>query len=169
MTLIKLDLNALPTEASSNCTQELTPINAGELNRTINGELIYIGEENIAKFRSTIRGQDTLPIALDNLWRGKIIEVQCLQPLAQSVSTATSTVILARRAAISSVCAWSNNIKIPIINQQDNKVTFALPSQVSSFIVTYRPIMQMMIVDFGYVSHEWDMKQNSWYLDLEEV
>lgn len=64
-------------------TQTLTPIPASvSMERTVNGNLIDISAPQFQKYRTTISGNDQLPPALDGVWPGKTIVVDCITEIA---------------------------------------------------------------------------------------
>ncbi|MBL0941580.1 MAG: hypothetical protein IBJ00_02460 [Alphaproteobacteria bacterium] len=162
---LKLSCGGLPPWSARGCTQILRPIPTGDLRRTVNGQLIYTGLQSHQKYQSLIQCEDKTPIALDGLWRGNEIEVSCIQPLTQRMTGQVCR--LDRKPIIETVQAIENRgqpLVIADIEGQDVR----LASSIQQGFITYCPILQMRIVDFGYNIDEWGLK-NGWYLKLEEI
>lgn len=63
--------------------QSLTPIDqASQLKRTINGDLKDLGFDGFQKYASTISGEDQEPPAIDGIWPGLQVTVNCLYELS---------------------------------------------------------------------------------------
>src|SRR5260221_12587240 len=82
-TCLTLSIGGLPPYSSRGCHQVLEPIKSAELHRTVNGELVTTVSELHHKYKTVIKGQDKLPVALGDLWKGQDIVVGCIQMLWQ--------------------------------------------------------------------------------------
>ena len=80
-----LSRGGFPPLSARGCVQQLMPILAGELRRTINGSLIYTGKSLTHKYRSIITCEDRAVIAMEGFWRGSEIRVGCIQRIWQKV------------------------------------------------------------------------------------
>lgn len=155
-----------PKFSSRGVHQTLTPIECGEVRRTINGELIYLGLPTHHKFKSTIRCEDQLTFGMDRTWIGSQVEVHCILPLIQKVSDA-GDVTLIRHARMEA---------IRVENQYGQAVAFApkasnmieIAGNDGPYTITFQPILSMRITDFGASVKEWEA-QEEWALSLEEV
>lgn len=162
-TYLTLSIGGLPPYSSRGCRQTLAPIKSAEVHRTVNGELVTTVSELHHKYKTIIKGQDKLPVALDNLWKGQDIIVGCMQFLWQK--TEDLIVELKRAPVAGSVIAINEHRRpVTIVGIREKKITLEQPAYVG-----YRPILNMKIIDFGYETEEWGEGIISWYLKLEEV
>lgn len=73
----------LPPASIRGVTQTLAPIGASQqLVRTVNGTLRDLSAPQFRKFSSVIRCADQDPPALEGVWPGRIVTVDCLAELA---------------------------------------------------------------------------------------
>ena len=72
----------LPPASIRGVTQTLVPIGAAaQLMRTVNGTLIDVSAAAFRKYASTIRCSDQAPPALDGIWPGAPVTVDCVAEL----------------------------------------------------------------------------------------
>lgn len=162
-TCLTLSMGGLPPFSARGCIQVLAPIESAEVHRTINGELVTTVSKLHHKYKSTIKSQDKLPIAMDSLWKGQDVELGCMQRLWEKSDG--NTVALSRRPVSGSVVAISQDrLAVEVLQVEGQKVTLAGPA-----FVGYRPLLVMKITDFGYETEEWGEGNVSWFLKLEEV
>ncbi len=162
---LTISRGGLPLWSARGCKQELTPIKNGELQRTVNGELVYTGDRSHHKYRSIVRCQDKSSIALDGIWQGCKIAVGCIQRIGQLIQGDKCT--LDRQPIESSIrCVTVDGKAVAI--RHINRCEIVLKHRVNEGYVSYRPILQMRVVDFGYSIDEWDVA-TGWYLALEEI
>ncbi|MBB4520473.1 UNVERIFIED_ORG: hypothetical protein M2435_001253 [Rhizobium sophorae] len=120
--------------------QSLQPIDgAGQLRRTINGTLVDLSETQLRKFTSTISGTDQLAPAVNGVWPGRTVTVDCIAELCYPTSGG---------APDRSVVSGS--------------------SRVEGAMTYYRPQLMMMVTDWQIKRDEYGA-QVSWTLELEEV
>jgi hypothetical protein len=84
-----LDLGAIVLEdgAARGITQTLEPIEAAtSLRRTVNGSLVNLAAAQFRKYKSVISGNDQIPPALDDIWPGDQITVECISELGYTGS-----------------------------------------------------------------------------------
>lgn len=137
-----LDLGAIgiPDGASRGITQTLEAIEAAtSMRRTVNGTLINIGGTQFQKYRSTVASTDQVPPALDGVWPGDTITVECMAELSYATSGGS---------AGRTVVSGSSRV--------DGDFTF------------YRPQLSMKVVRFTTREDEFGQIVG-WSLDLEEV
>jgi len=121
-------------------SQTLQPIDAAKANRrTINGALKDLSFDQFRKYASKITCKDQATPAIDGIWPGAVVTVECVAEL----SRLTDTEGPARPV-------------VPGSERTEGAFTF------------YRPILQMLVVDFTDTLAEWDADYN-WSLDLEEI
>lgn len=76
----------VPPYSARGIKQTLTPIQgASNLRRTIDGTLINVSPEQFQKYKSVISCEDQQPPAIDGIWPGLIITVDCVYELARNV------------------------------------------------------------------------------------
>ena len=120
--------------------QTLQPIGgAGQLRRTINGTLVNLSEDQLRKFTSTISGSDQLSPALNGVWPGKAVTVDCIKELCYPTATGSP-----------------DRPVVPGSQRTEGAMTY------------YRPRLSMMVVDWQGREDEYG-RQVSWTLQLEEI
>ena len=73
----------LPPASIRGVTQSLQPIGASrQMARTVNGALRDLSAPQFRKFASSIRCQDQDPPALDGVWPGAVVTVDCIAELS---------------------------------------------------------------------------------------
>src|SRR4051812_21910193 len=82
-TILTLKGVGLPPLSARQCTQTLEAIPLGKLYRTVNGKLLYTGDETHQKYTTLIKGADKNPAGFDALRRGQHVQVGCIQRLWQ--------------------------------------------------------------------------------------
>ena len=158
-----LSRGGLPPFSARGCTQELIPIALGECRRTINGELVFLGQGG-KKYRSNITCADQTVIATDDVQPGMVVTVQCIQRLWQRVSGGEAQ--LERDFVPESLAAISEDkhtVEIAFVKDRQIKLHTTLPA-----FISYRPILNMRVVSYSLKTDEWQLK-TSWKLELEEV
>ncbi|MEJ6845079.1 hypothetical protein V3589_02500 [Sinorhizobium fredii] len=120
--------------------QTLQPINgAGQLRRTINGTLIDLSESQLRKFTSTISGSDQLSPALNGVWPGETVTVDCIVELCYPTS--------------------GGSPDRPVVSGS---------SRLEGAMTYYRPQLSMRVTDWQIREDEWG-REVGWTLQLEEV
>lgn len=164
-TVLKIDNISFPIGSARGITQTITPVDNGELRRTVNGELVDITRAENRKYESTINCADMGIPTLGDIWRGKVISVECISNIRQSVSPASATAALHRPHVSDSVFGYT---------QEGEKVT---PQSVSLGVATFqknivrvdfRPKLSMMVMDWSSSDDEYEAS-SSWTLSLSEV
>ena len=68
----------LPAASIRGVTQALEPIGAAaQLMRTVNGALVDVSAAAFRNYASTIRCSDQVPPALDGIWPGALVTIDC--------------------------------------------------------------------------------------------
>lgn len=164
---LSLSIGGLPPLSSRGCIQQLTPINDGEFHRTINGNLIFLGNNQSKKYRSIIDCEDKTPLATDGLHRGCEVVVGCIQRLWQKVCPQISEVFLEKNPVNGSIIAVDNQYKeIPIIEVDGRRIIIALQDE--PCFINYRPLLNMRTITYKLSINEWGIKVG-WHLELEEM
>lgn len=139
-TLLMLRGPGVPPYSARGLRQTLEPINqAQHLERTINGELINFGYEPFQKYKSSINGNDQQPPAVEGVWPGTSIEVDCMVE----------------------ICAEHYDGEL-------SRVAVPGSIRLESGFVFYRPRLQMIVMSFSVDKDEYGA-QVGWRMDLEEV
>ena len=88
----------LPPASIRGVTQTLEPIQAAsQLMRTVNGALVDVSAAAFRKYASAIQCSDQAPPALDGIWPGALVTVDCIAELVHPVGgTPTRPVVESR-------------------------------------------------------------------------
>lgn len=131
----------VPPYSARGLRQSLTPIEASAAaRRTVNGTLVDLSASQFRKYASRITCRDMTAPALDGIWPGQILTVECVAELAYEDTTDGA----AQRTAVA--------------GSQRTEAGF----------VFYRPQLTMMVTGFETDFDEWGA-ECGWTLDLEEV
>jgi hypothetical protein len=121
-------------------TQTLTPIaQASQLRRTVNGALVDLSVAGLRKYASTISCTDADAPALNNVWPGAQVTVDCVPELSYLTSGGSA----ARTIVTGS-------------------------SRVEGAYTFYRPRLTMRVIAYSIQRDEYG-GTTGWQLDLEEV
>jgi hypothetical protein len=144
---IRFDLAAAPPSVNPYSARQLrgtlSPIDAArgsdKLRRTVNGGLIDISAPQLRKYRLEVGGNDVAPPALDGLWVGMQVNVDCHVEFAYLTAGGTP-----------------GRTPVPGSPRVDGNFTY------------YRPRLSMLIADLHLEREEWAAAV-SWSLSLEEM
>ncbi len=138
-TLLVVTGHGVSPYSARGLSQSLTPIDAaGNLRRTINGDLKDLGQAQFRKYKSTISCNDQNAPALDGVWPGQVLTVDCVSELSyKTVGGAPERPVVEGSSRV------------------DGDYTF------------YRPRLVMCVVSYDSTEDEWNAGV-SWTLDLEE-
>lgn len=140
MTVLRLEGMGVPPYSARGLSQSLTPIQgAGQVLRTINGTLVDFSGTQFRKFQSRITGGDQLPPAVNGVWPGQLLTVDCITELAYETST-----------------GGTDRAPVPGSERTEGDWSY------------YRPRLEMRVMAFEVTRDEYGA-QVSWALDLEEV
>lgn len=83
-TLLVMNSIGVPLYSARGLTQTLTPVAAAKPSprRTINGELRWIGLNQMRKYESTITCTDQNAPAIEGFWPGMVVVVDCVYELS---------------------------------------------------------------------------------------
>ena len=88
----------LPPASIRGVTQTLEPIAAAaQLMRPVNGTLVDVSAAAFRKYASTIRCSDQEPPALDGVWPGALVTVDCVVELVHPVGAAPARPVASSR------------------------------------------------------------------------
>lgn len=87
-TVLHLDIMGVPPYSARGLTQTLDPIQAAaQLHRTVNGTLVDFSGTQFRKYKSTISCNDQNAPALEGIWPGMTVVVDCVAELGYETST----------------------------------------------------------------------------------
>lgn len=169
---LTIEGQGLPPFSARGCHQVLTPIRNGEYRRTIEGKLIFIGNDSHHKYRTKIRGQDKTTQTIEKWWRGEPVRVGCIQRLCQEFmgDGLRQRVELARLPIKGSVIVFDEAAeKRSLLKIQEREISFTeIPQKNKRLFISYRPLLDMMMIHHTVETDEWG-HQVGWTLELEEV
>ncbi len=163
-TILTLKGVGLPPLSARQCTQTLEGVPLGKLSRTVNGKLLYTGDEVHQKYTSLIKGRDKHPAGFDTLRRGQQVQVGCIQRLWQE---GTEPTIQLGRPAVEGSVIVMNLRQEPLSFVQERSQVIRILSEEKAYI-SYRPILNMRITEMSLSTTEWE-GESAWMLKLEEV
>jgi hypothetical protein len=173
-TELTINRGGFPPFSARGCQQSLEPLATGELRRTINGDLLYTGKKGHHKYKTTITCQDQAPPALEGIWRGEAVTVCCAQRLWQEISVdkdnAELLVNLERPAVEGSIVALKDGTEqLPVQTIDSKQLAIKAPFKIGDKVyISYRPKLQMRVINFHLVTNEWQ-QTCGWRLMLEEI
>lgn len=139
-TLLRLSGAEVPPFSARGLTQTLEPISqAIKLERAVNGELLDLSIPSMRLYRSRISCNDLNPPAIDGLWPGMTVTVECIAELCFP----TATPSLQQRTAVAGS------------TRTEGDFTF------------YRPVLTMVCMGFNTSTDEYGAAV-SWSYDFEE-
>jgi len=98
-TLLVISGMGVPPYSARGLSQTLTPIPASQqMRRTVNGELLDISSPLFRKYASSISCTDQQAPALEGIWPGQVLTVDCVAELAYPTMTGSPerTVVASR-------------------------------------------------------------------------
>jgi hypothetical protein len=166
---LTLDRIGFPPFSARNCQQTLIPVISGDLRRTVNGTLIYTGNEGHHKFQTAIQCQDKSCPAFEGIWRGSLVKVGCIQRLSQEVKYLRE-ITLYRDPMENSVIVMDENRQEKEIESVTERIVRIRDWQPEpdKWYVFYRPSLAMRVISYKLLTDEWGFS-GGWQLDLEEV
>lgn len=166
---LTLDRVGFPPFSARNCKQTLTPVLTGELRRTVNGTLIYTGDQSCHKFQTSIECRDKVCPAFENIWRGSPVKVGCIQRLSQKTAQSRSLTLQRDPVENSVVVMDAHHQEREVASITGRVVTLRnLEEPEAEIYVFYRPSLDMRVVSYKLLTDEWGF-YGGWQLDLEEI
>lgn len=164
---LTINIGGLPPFSARGCEQELIPISQGDFHRNINGDLIYLGDNTHTKYKSVIKCSDKAAIATDGLYRGREIQLGCIQRLWQKFEANQREIRLDKVPVEGSVYAYNeDNIEIMITQAKGRGALLETPHPKG--YICYRPLLCMRIVQYSLNTNEWGIKVG-WQMECEEI
>lgn len=121
-------------------TQSLDPIDAKiQARRTVNGTLVDVSNSAFQKYKSIVTVPDQLPPALDGVWPGDTIVVDCACELSYVTATGTA-----------------------------GRTVVAGSSRTEGAFTFYRPRISFIVRAVNVLTDEWGGRV-TWTMELEEV
>jgi hypothetical protein len=139
-TLLVLTGVGVPPFSCRGATQTLVPIQqAHQIKRTLNGVARDLSQVQFQKYSSVISCADQQAPAVDGVWPGRVVVVDCVYELCYLTA-----------------------------NGGPSKPAVPGSSRVEGSFTFYRPRLEMMVIDFQSSKDEWGAA-NNWSMTLEEV
>ncbi len=139
-TLLVITPTGVPPFSARGLTQTLEPIEAADQSRrTVNGDLVDVSDVAFRKFRSIISCVDQDVPALNGIWPGAAVTVECVAELAYLTSGGPA-----------------------------DRTVVAGSSRVDGLFTFYRPQLSMLITGFEVSVDEYGA-EIGWTLQLDEV
>jgi hypothetical protein len=168
-TSLTFSIGGFPPFSARGCQQILRPLKTGELKRTIDGRLIYLGTEHHHKYQSTIYCNDKRSFAHEGFWRGAEVKIGCIQRFWQKYRKTNSlrTLLLERLPVPESVFVIDTGGKQIAIEMIEGRIVKIKeePVQDEVYFASYRPELTMVVTDFFLRTDEWGM-ECGWQLEL---
>lgn len=160
-TILELSVGGFPPLSARGCVQELIPITLGEFRRTVNGALLFLGE-NETKYKSIVSCEDKNVLASHLLAPGQPVRISCLQRLWQKVER--------ERVVLDKACVSSS---IAVFDAHNAPVDFDMKGDVihikgEGAFISYRPILEMLVRTYELKTDEWGLRCG-WRLESEEI
>lgn len=150
-TLFALSGVGVPPYSARGLVQTFQPINqATSLRRTINGELLDLADSDFRKYSTKVTGKDQQPPAVEGVWPGLTVQVDCLFELCKVSGTDEETEY---------TDGTEQTFERPFVPgsiRHESGFTF------------YRPRLTCRITDFQVTKDEYGAAVD-WSMDLEEI
>lgn len=139
-TLLVISGAGIQPYSARGLTQSLTPIDAAkQTRRTVNGNMIDVSAEQFRKYKTTISCTDQNTPALDGIWPGQQVTVDCVATLSYKTAGGSPS-----------------RTVVPGSSYTEGSFTI------------FRPRLNMIVMDYDTTEDEYGAVV-SWKLDLEEV
>ncbi len=158
----------LPLLSSRGCLQTLQPCAPQKIYRTIDGRLITITTPLHQKYVSTLRCKDSEGIAIEGLWTGAALWVDCIQRLSCPIAEGVTSWTLERDPVEESLFLQNPALDPLELTPQGRQVTWPASLSRPGNFISYRPRLLMRLKDFHLETDEWGLTVG-WTMTLEEV
>ena len=163
-----IDGVGFPRLSSRDVTQTLSPIPQGEMRRSVNGELCYVGTKYHHKYQSTVVCSDQNLPGLQQIWVGAIVDVQCVSTLWETLTLGSQTGQKLSRAAVPGSLKIVDEEGTPLDYTYEEGHLMLPLGEDKKALVAYRPALEMRIKAFDFKEAEWE-EGSQWRLFLEEI
>ncbi len=165
-TVLTLSVGGLPPLSARGCEQLLKPVQLGQMQRSVNGDLLHLGPQTL-KYQSIIKAKDQTVLACNGLFPGVIVDVGCIQHIWEKVESHKGHVLM-RRPIESSITVMNENQTSVPFSFQNGKIILKDVNKSYPIFVCYRPLLKMRVTDFLIKTNEWSF-ESMWELVLEEI
>lgn len=166
---LKITGVGFPALSCRDATQTLSPINHGEIRRSVNGELCYVGTNRHHKYQSRVICADQNLPGIQQIWVGAVVQVQCISLLWERfvLGEDRGDHLLSRPVVEGSLMV--KNAESGPVDFQWNEGLLTLPQgEGETVMVGYRPLLRMRVTSFDFKESEWQGGV-VWSLSLEEI
>ena len=163
-----IDGVGFPRLSCRDVTQTLRPIPQGEMRRSVNGELCYVGTKGHHKYQSTVMCSDQNLPGLQEIWVGAIVHVHCVSTLWETLVLGSQDTQQLSRTAVPGSLDVVDEKGAPLDYTYEGEVLKLPLGEGEQAIVSYRPTLRMRIKAFDFKEAEWE-EGSQWSLLLEEI
>lgn len=159
----------IPIGASSGCSQTLSLLSSCNITRSIEGVLSEIKTIPV-KYESKIRYTDEknqYAIAFEGLTMGDILIVECVQRLVSRQISAPGEIKLDKKPVKGSVWLHDKNGSVKPLPKAEQAIK--LTQEDLPCIVSYRPVLEMVLIEMISKHTEWGDDPSMVELCLQEV
>ena len=183
-TFTKLRMPGLPLPPFTDregLSQSLEPIGGSQAKRTVNGQLVFLDNPAVDKYRSSISGSDIQGPLPGGDIRGRQTDVECVQEFSELIPAGNSSVTLARPEVSGSVYVLladgsvRDDSKVNVTTDADGNTVVELTDGSGGTVTLgqnawarYRPRLTMQVVGFSGDADDLAASTN-WSIELEEV
>lgn len=154
----------IPVGSGRGITQSITPIDNGDLRRTVNGTLVDTTRAVNQKYSTSIKCSDQGSPPFAQVWKGSEMEISCVAKIRQMTDAAMVVTLTRVPVEASIVGMKSDGTRIDADSLDDMDVTFSE----DVIMVEFCPILEMMVTNYSVDEDEYGAT-TGWQLDLEEV
>lgn len=150
--------------------EQLRPIEAGEIRRTVNGRAVSLMDPSFRKYALSLSSDDIRPPVLGDLWRGSELHgVVPTQEIGVPILAAfgMDSCVLPRNPHPGSVKCLDADHRLVAFTVNGRVVTLASPPM-ADVRVYFRPVLNMMVTGWSNSEQE-SRASSSWSLELEEI
>ena len=161
----------IPFYSARGCCQTLEPINPIQSFRALKGNLVSFNEQSQLKYASVIECKDVHPIALDDIWPGMQLWVECICLLITPQITQNEKIRLKRPPVNHSLWVHPPEASPSLLPEDcftPDTQEVLLPLAIPKGHISYRPRLHMMVEEFSIKTHEWE-GETGWKMKLIEI
>jgi hypothetical protein len=155
----------LPMGSIRGCKQTLEPLSAPVYRRALDGQLVVI-KKGIDKYQCTLMCEDIICPSFEKLIPGTSLWIECIQRFTTPLLKPEEKLTLKRSAVPNSFFLITPGKK-PIALEVKNPKCIELSKEQEGY-VSYRPLLNMMLMDLRTEMDEWE-NRIKWKMVLEEI